>query len=154
MRHVLALLAVLLPVAAIAEDTTEIGHVNTAITNLGLTRSHRVVVERFLDPEVPGVACYISQARTGGFAGMIGVAEDPARFALSCTATGTIALTPEMRRGERGERVWEASTSFFFKETRVHRFVDEAQNMLVYLAWSTRLIEGSPYNAIATVPIR
>jgi CreA protein len=36
----------------------------------------------------------------------------------------------------------------------VHRFVDEAQNMLVYLAWSTRLIDGSPYNAVATVPFR
>jgi CreA protein len=154
MRHILILFALLLPVAASADDTTEIGHVNTAITNLGLTRSHRVVVERFTDPEVPGVACYISQARTGGIAGMVGVAEDPARFALACTATGPVTLTPGVRRGERGERVWEASTSFFFKETRVHRFVDEAQNMLVYLAWSTRLIDGSPHNAIATVPIR
>lgn len=158
MRHALTLLALLsplvLPLTAQADGTTEIGHVNTAITNLGLTRSHRVVVERFTDPEVPGVACYISQARTGGFAGMVGVAEDPARFALACTATGPVSLTAGVRRGERGERVWEASTSLFFKETRVHRFVDEAQNMLVYLAWSTRLVDGSPHNAIATVPIR
>jgi CreA protein len=155
MRPVLLLLALLLPWgSASADDTTEIGHVNTAMTNLGLTRSHRVVVERFTDPEVPGVACYISQARTGGIAGMVGMAEDPARFSLACTATGPITLTPAVRRGERGERVWEASTSFFFKETRVHRFVDEGQNMLVYLAWSTRLIDGSPYNAVATVPYR
>lgn len=154
MRHALTLLAVLIPLGAHADGTTEIGHVNTAITNLGLTRSHRVVVERFTDPEAPGVACYISQARTGGFAGMVGVAEDPARFALACTATGPVSITPAVRRGERGERVWEASTSLFFKETRVHRFVDEGQNMLVYLAWSTRLIDGSPHNAIATVPIR
>lgn len=156
-RYLLAL-ALLLPVAAtipaLADGTTEIGHVNTAITNLGLTRSHRVVVERFTDPEVPGVSCYISQARTGGLAGMVGVAEDPSRFALACAATGPITLTPGMRRGERGERVWEASTSFFFKETRVHRFVDEAQQVLVYLAWSTRLIEGSPHNAVAIVPYR
>ena len=143
-----------MPLSALADGTTEIGHVNTAITNLGLTRSHRVVVERFTDPEVPGVACYISQARTGGLAGMVGVAEDPARFALACTATGPVTITPAVRRGERGERVWEASTSFFFKETRVHRFVDEGQNMLVYLAWSTRLIDGSPHNAIATIPFR
>jgi CreA protein len=155
MRPALLLLALLLPWhGARADDTTEIGHVNTALTNLGLTRSHRVVVERFTDPEVPGVACYVSQARTGGIAGMVGVAEDPARFALSCTATGPITLTDGVRRGERGERVWEASTSFFFKETRVHRFVDEAQHMLVYLAWSTRLIDGSPYNAVATVSYR
>lgn len=137
-----------------ADDTTEIGRVNTAITNLGLTRSHRVVVERFTDPEVPGVACYISQARTGGFAGMVGVAEDPARFAIACAATGPITITPGLRRGERGEPVWEASTSFFFKETRVHRFVDEAQQVLVYLAWSTRLVDGSPHNAVAIVPYR
>ena len=151
----LLLLAVApLSTMAMAQDTTEIGHVNTAITNLGLTRSHRVVVERFTDPEVPGVACYISQARTGGFAGMVGVAEDPSRFAIACAATGPIAITPALRRGERGERVWEASTSFFFKETRVHRFVDEAQQVLVYLAWSTRLIDGSPHNAVAIVPYR
>jgi len=97
---------------------------------------------------------YVSQARTGGLAGMVGVAEDPSRFALSCMATGPVTITPELRRGERGERVWEASTSFFFKETRVHRFVDEAQRMLVYVAWSTRLIDGSPYNAVAAVPYR
>lgn len=40
----------------------------------------------------------------------------------------------------------------FFKETRVHRFIDEAANTVVYLAWSTRLIDGSPYNAVAVVP--
>jgi len=25
---------------------------------------------------------------------------------------------------------------------------------VVYLAWSTKLVEGSPYNAVAVVPIR
>ena len=66
-RMPLALAALLLaPLPAAAEDTVRIGRVNTAATNLGLTRSHQVVVERFLDPEIPGVACFISQARTGG----------------------------------------------------------------------------------------
>ena len=55
--------------------------------------------------------------------------------------------------GERGEQIWEASTSLIFKETRVHRFVDEQAHALVYLAWSTRLIEGSPHNALAVVPL-
>ena len=74
--------------ARAADDTAQIGFVNTALTNLGLTRSHRIVIERFDDPEVRNVSCYLSQARTGGISGMVGVAEDPARFALSCTATG------------------------------------------------------------------
>ncbi len=137
-----------------ADETREIGHVNTAITNLGLTRSHRVVVERFDDPEVRNVSCWISQARTGGFSGMLGVAEDPARFAITCAATGPVEVQPGARRGERGEQVYEASTSLFFKETRVHRFIDEERQSVVYLAWSTRLVDGSPFNAVAVVPIR
>lgn len=144
----------LLPPPAIAQETREIGHVNTAITNLGLTRSHRVVVERFDDPEVRNVSCWISQARAGGLSGMLGVAEDPARFAIACAATGPVEVQPGARRGERGELVFETSTSLFFKETRVQRFLDEERNAVVYLAWSTRLVDGSPFNAVAVVPIR
>lgn len=154
MKRYLALAALLIATPAAADDTTRVGRVNTAITNLGLTRSHQVVVERFSDPAIPNVACYVSQARTGGLAGMVGVAEDPTRFALSCAATGPITIPEGARRGERGEQIWEASTSLFFKETRVHRFIDEEQHVLVYLAWSTRVVEGSPYNAVATVPFR
>jgi CreA protein len=151
-RPAFAALLLLAATPALAQETKEIGHVNTAITNLGLTRSHRVVVERFEDPEVRGVACYISQARTGGLSGMLGVAEDPARFALDCTATAAVEIQPGARRGDRGEVVFESNTSLFFKETRVHRFVDEERNAVIYMAWSTRLIDGSPYNAVSVVP--
>jgi len=137
--------------ALAADETASIGYVNTALTNLGLTRSHRIVVERFDDPEVRNVSCYISQARTGGISGMVGVAEDPARFALTCAATGPVEILPGAARGERGEVVHESSTSLFFKETRVHRFVDETRNVVTYLAWSTRLVEGSPFSAVAAV---
>ncbi|MBP0447494.1 CreA family protein [Roseomonas sp. SSH11] len=138
--------------ASAADETSQIGYVNTALTNLGLTRSHRVVVERFEDPEVRNVACYIAQARTGGISGMVGVAEDPARFSLSCTATGPVEILPGAARGERGEVVHESSTSLFFKETRVHRFLDAQRNVVVYLAWSTKLVDGSPFSAMAVVP--
>jgi CreA protein len=154
-RPTLALLAAIAVAgpASAAEDTAQIGYVNTALTNLGLTRSHRIVVERFEDPEVRNVACYISQARTGGISGMVGIAEDPARFALACTATGPVEILPGAARGERGEVVHEQSTSFFFKETRVHRFVDEQRQVVTYLAWSTKLVEGSPFSAVAVVPV-
>ena len=139
---------------AAADETKEVGHVNTALTNLGLTRSHRVVVERFDDPKVRGVSCYISQARTGGMSGMVGLAEDPARFGLSCSVTGPVKVAEGARRGERGENVYESNTSLFFKETRVHRFLDEERGVVVYMAWSTKLVDGSPYNAVAVVPTR
>jgi CreA protein len=157
MRRAVLSLGVALSLASpapAAEETKEVGHVNTALTNLGLTRSHRVVVERFDDPKVRGVSCYISQARTGGISGMVGLAEDPARFSLNCTPTGPVQVAENARRGDRGERVYESDTSLFFKETRVHRFIDEERGVVVYLAWSTKLVEGSPHNAVAVVPMR
>ena len=102
MRRIAPLaLALLLPVAASAEETKEIGHMDTAWTNLGLTRSHQIVIERFDDPKIEGVSCYIAQARTGGVKGMVGLAEDPARFAISCTATGPVKVSEAARRSER-----------------------------------------------------
>ncbi len=154
MRRLLLALVLLSPLPASAQETREIGSVATAWTNLGLTRSHRVVVERFDDPRVTGVSCYISQARTGGISGMVGLAEDPARFALTCTVTGDVQVAANARRGERGELVYESNTSLFFKETRVQRFLDEERRVVVYLAWSTRLVDGSPFNAVAVVPYR
>ena len=73
---------------------------------------------------------------------------------VDCAATGAVEIQPGARRGDRGEVVFESDTSLFFKETRVHRFIDEERNTVVYLAWSTRLIDGSPYNAVAVVPVR
>jgi len=51
------------------------------------------------------------------------------------------------------EKVFSQSTSLFFKHTHVFRTVDKARNTLVYVAISDRVIEGSPQNAISTVPI-
>ena len=45
----------------------EVGCVTTAWKMLGA--NHRVCVEAFDDPKVPGVACHLSQARTGGVSG-------------------------------------------------------------------------------------
>ncbi len=44
-------------------------------------------------------------------------------------------------------------TSIFFKTTRIYRMVDKPRNTLIYLAISTKIINGSPANAISTVPI-
>jgi GAF domain-containing protein len=50
--------------------------------------------------------------------------------------------------------VFSQKTSIFFKTTRIYRLVDKPRNTLVYLAISTKIINGSPANAISAVPIR
>ena len=111
----------------------------------------RVCVSVFDDPKVPGVACHISQARTGGVKGGLGLAEDPSRFSIACRQVGPISV--DIGSLSDRESVYSARTSVFFKHTQVYRIVDKQRNTLVYLAISDKIIEGSPQNAISTVPI-
>jgi CreA protein len=50
--------------------------------------------------------------------------------------------------------VFTERTSFIFKSMRVTRFFDTQKQVLVYLVWSTKLIDGSPYNAVSVVPLK
>jgi CreA protein len=111
----------------------------------------KVCVSAFDDPKVPGVACHISQARTGGLKGTFGLAEDPSRFSIACRQVGPISA--DISKLPADEKVYSESTSLFFKHTHVFRTIDQKRNTLVYVAISDRLIEGSPQNAISTVPI-
>ena len=126
----------------------EVGCTSTTFKLIGA--NDKVCVQAFDDPKVPGVACHISQARTGGVKGAVGLAEDPSRFAIACRQIGPITLPAKL---VAGEEVFSSSTSVLFKETRVVRMFDAKRNTLVYVAISTKLIEGSPMNSISTVPI-
>jgi len=114
-------------------------------------KNDRVCVSAFDDPKVPGVACHVSQARTGGLSGTIGLAEDPSRFSIACRQVGPINV--DLASLTDQEEVYSARTSIFFKRTHVYRVLDKKRNTLVYLAISDKLIDGSPQNAISTVPI-
>lgn len=134
--------------SALAEDG-ELECVTTEWKLLG--KNHAVCVSAFTDPDIPGVTCYISQAKTGGISGSVGLAEDPSNFSISCTQTGPIAIPAKL---PRKSSVFKESTSLFFKATRVTRIWDKERNTLIYLALSRKVIEGSPFNSVSTVPVR
>lgn len=112
--------------------------------------NHKVCVEAFADPKVPGVTCHVSQARAGGISGSLGLAEDPSQFSLACRQTGPITLPKKL---PKDEIVFSEDTSILFKETRIVRMWDEKNKTLVYLGISRKLIEGAPANSISTVPV-
>lgn len=145
LRPALLALTTLLPISAHAED---VGCVTTAWKLLGA--NHKVCVSAFDDPKVPGVACHISQARTGGIKGTLGIAEDPSQFSIACRQIGPITLPAKL---PREETVFSEDTSFLFKETRVSRIWDAKRNTLVYLAISRKVIEGAPANSVSSVPV-
>jgi CreA protein len=95
--------------------------------------------------------CHISQARKGGWGQPFGLNEDPSNFSVSCRQNGPIDV--DLSKLGDNEEVFSQKTSIFFKTTRIYRLVDKARNTLVYLAISTKIVNGSPANAVSTVPI-
>ena len=123
-----------------------IGSVSTNFRLLG--PNDKVVVERFDDPEVANVACYASFAQTGGISGGLGLATNPSNFGLSCVTYGPVTIPSDL---PQKEQVGAISASFLVKHFVLNRFVDSAHNTLVYVLISTKIISGSPANAISTV---
>ena len=142
-RFALLLLAASTPVQA-----ENVGCVTTSWKLIGA--NHKVCVEAFADPKIPGVTCHVSQAKTGGVSGTLGIAQDPSQFSLACRQTGPISVPKDL---PNDEEVFSEGTSLLFKETRVMRLWDAGHNTLIYLAISRKLIDGAPVNSISTVPV-
>ncbi len=102
------------------------------------------------DPEVEGVACHFTVPERGGFKGWIGVAEEVSDISLACRQIGPIHFKAKF---EQGEDVFRQRRSLFFKKMQIVRGCDAKRNVLVYMVYSDRLIEGSPKNSTSSVPI-
>jgi CreA protein len=116
-----------------------------------LSPNDKVCISEFDDPKVPGVTCYISQARKGGWGQPLGLNEDPSNFSVTCRQMGPISV--ELKDLPEREEAFTEKTSIFFKKTRIYRIPDLKRNALVYLAVSSKIIDGSPANAVSAVPI-
>ena len=145
--RVTGFLTLTLALATIATGE-EIGSVDTAFKLIG--PDHKVVVDAFDDERVQGVACHVSRAVAGGLSGVVGLAEDTSDASIACRQVGPVRIEGKL---EAGEPVFSERRSALFKRLRVVRFCDEARNTLVYLVYSEKLVDGSPKNAISTVPI-
>ncbi len=116
-----------------------------------LSPNDKVCISEFDDPKVPGVTCYISQARKGGWGQPLGLNEDPSNFSVTCRQMGPV--TVDLKSLPEREEAFTEKTSIFFKKTRIYRIPDMKRNALVYLAISAKIIDGSPANAVSAVPI-
>ena len=129
-----------------------IGSVSTKFKLLGA--NDKIVIEAFDDPDIDGATCYLSRAKTGGVSGAVGIAEDTSDASIACRQVGPITLSEEIKSGKAdGDEVFKKSTSLLFKSLQVVRFYDPKRNVLIYLTYSDRIIEGSPKNSISTIPI-
>lgn len=102
------------------------------------------------DPEVDGVACHFTVPEKGGFKGWLGLAEEVSDISLACRQIGPIRIK---KKFEQGVDVFRQRRSLFFKKMQIVRGCDARRNVLVYMVYSDKIIEGSPKNSTSTVPI-
>ena len=143
-----ALASMLLPGTASAEGPDVIFKKSTVWR--ALTPNDRLAVYGVDDPLVEGVACHYTVPERGGVAGALGVAEEVSDISLACRQIGPISFKGTF---EQGDTVFTERRSLVFKRMQIVRGCDTKRNVLVYLVYSDRPIEGSPKNSTSTVPI-
>ncbi|MDM0089510.1 MULTISPECIES: CreA family protein [unclassified Variovorax] len=135
-------------IAACTAGAEQVGEVDTVFKLIG--PDHKIVVEAYDDPQVAGVTCYVSRAKTGGVKGAFGLAEDKAEASIACRQVGPVSFTEPIRKRDE---IFSERQSIMFKRLRVVRMVDAKRNTLVYMSYSDRLVEGSPQNSVTAVPV-
>ncbi|MFN3482862.1 MAG: CreA family protein [Rhabdaerophilum calidifontis] len=115
-----------------------------------LTPDDKLATYAIDDPDIEGVACHYTVPEKGGVAGGLGLAEEVSDISLACRQVGPVKFHAKV---EQGEVMFRQSRSLLFKRMQIVRGCDVKRNVLVYLVYSDKLIEGSPKNSTSTVPI-
>lgn len=152
-RGLLALLAVLgalfaSPVAMAADEPDLIFRRSTVFKLL--SPNDKLATYGLDDPEVEGVACHFTVPEKGGYKGWLGLAEEVSDISLACRQIGPIRFKS---KSGQGEDMFRQRRSLFFKKMQIVRGCDAKRNVLVYMVYSDRLVEGSPKNSTSSVPI-
>jgi CreA protein len=115
-----------------------------------LTPDDKLAVYGLDDPAVEGIACHYTIPERGGIKGTLGVAEEVSDISLACRQVGPVRFKEKF---EQGDVVFSERRSLVFKRMRIVRGCDAKRNVLVYMVYSDRPIEGSPKNSTSSVPI-
>ena len=146
---VLAALALVMATSAYAADEPDLIFRRSTVFKL-LTPNDKLATYGIDDPGVDGVACHFTVPEKGGLSGWIGVAEEVSDISLACRQVGPIRIKEKFAQGED---MFRQRRSFLFKKMQIVRGCDTRRNVLVYMVYSDKLIEGSPKNSTSTVPI-
>jgi CreA protein len=116
-----------------------------------LTPNDKLAVYGVDDPAIDGVACHYTAPEKGGLAGAFGLAEQTSDISLSCQQYGPIKFKEKF---EQGDVVFRERRSLFFKKMQIVRGCDAKRNILIYMVYTDKLVDGSPKNSTSSVPIQ
>ena len=130
----------------------KIGNASTKFNLLG--KNDRSEIEAFDDPDVSGISCYLSYAKKGGLSETVNMEVDVSNFSLSCLKTkDKLEFNKEAILSKKKTEVYKRRASIAFKTMQVERYYDEKRNVLVYMAYADKILDGSPNNSISVVHI-
>ena len=116
-----------------------------------LTPNDKLATYAIDDPLVDNVVCHYTVAEKGGISGMVGTAEQTSDVSIACRQYGPIKFKEKF---SQGDVVFSERRSLLFKRMQIVRGCDAKRNVLVYMVYSDKLIEGSPKNSTSAVPIQ
>ena len=134
---------------AVAADEPDLIFRRSTVFNL-LSPNDKLATYGVDDPEVAGVACHFTVPEKGGIKGSLGLAEQVSDISLACRQIGPIHFKDKM---EQGGDMFRQRRSLFFKKMQIVRGCDAKRNVLVYMVYSDKLIDGSPKNSTSSVPV-
>ena len=116
-----------------------------------LTPNDKLATYAIEDPVVDGVVCHYTVPERGGVSGMFGVAEQTSDVSIACRQFAPIRIKDKF---EQGDVVFSERRSLLFKRMQIVRGCDARHNVLVYMVYSDKLVDGSPKNSTTAVPIQ
>jgi CreA protein len=116
-----------------------------------LTPNDKLAVYGVDDPVIDGVACHYTAPERGGLAGAFGLAEQTSDISLACRQYGPIKFKEKF---DQGDVVFRERRSLFFKKMQIVRGCDAKRNILIYMVYTDKLVDGSPKNSTSSVPIQ
>jgi CreA protein len=147
-----AALAALAAISAVNAQSTDPDLIFRKSTTFKLlTPNDKLAVYGVDDPVVDGVACHYTVPEKGGVSGALGLAEQTSDVSLACRQYGPIKFKDKF---SQGDVVFSERRSLFFKKMQIVRGCDAKRNILVYMSYSDKLVDGSPKNSTSAVPIQ
>ena len=110
-----------------------------------------IQVIRVDDPDNPFISIFFTTIDSGKFLAMA----DPSNTAIAARLTGPIPTKDGKRviNTKASDNIAQISKSIGSKKMKIARFYDKEKDTMIYLVYTTKLIDGSLKHSLSVVPL-
>jgi CreA protein len=106
---------------------------------------------RIDDPDNPFITIYFTRIESGAW-----TAANPSNTSIACRLTGKIPVDEDGKQvinTTPRANIASISQSIGFKKMKIGRFYDKQKNVMVYIVYSTKILDGSLKHSTSVVPL-